>query len=307
MLYTVFVYKLANGKFLLCPTPRQIDNTSLIKSEIPLVTESEFLYSDITLNNRIVDIVETHKDIEAWQIDGLVHMYMHKYGTNNVYGGSYTDNREVSVSDHIKFITEGLRELDDRRDTYNKLKNHTCNHDPANIKTYDRLASLKDAYHIDRNIINELEWLKNCIYQNGTFGLTNGTFGLTNGAFGLTNGTFGLTKYHACINNLRVVHERASKLFNLEQTIYHKKPDLFFDSRVLPYERTVYMYNPTDDDQLEPMIKSFELAIYTMINREDETLFDMEQINIQEERDCNVIRQLKETTLFNRKAATLDH
>jgi hypothetical protein len=67
---------------------------------------------------------------------------------------------------------------------------------------------------------------------------------------------------------------------------------MFFDSRIIPYERTIYMYNSADDDQLEPMIKSFELAIYSMINREDETLFDMEQINIQEERDCYIMRQL---------------
>jgi hypothetical protein len=267
MLYTVLVFKLTDGKLLLCPTPRQLetdDNKSLI-------TESEFLYSDITLNNRIVDMVESHKDIEAWQIDGLVHMYIHKYGTNNVYGGSYTNNIEVSVSDHIKFITEGLIELNQRRDTYNKLKDHACNHDPANIEKYNRLNMLKNAYHIDRNIINELEWLKNCIYQNGTNNLT---------------------RYYACINNLRIVHEKASKLFNLEQTIYNKKPDLYFDSRVLPYERTIWMYDAANDDTLEPIIKSFELAIYTMINREDETLFDMEQINIQEERDCYIMRQL---------------
>ncbi len=264
MSYTVFVFKLADGKMLLCPKIEMDDNKSFI-------TETEFLYSDITLKNRIVELIDTHKNVEAWQIDGLVHMYMHKYGTNNVYGGSYIKNREVSVSDHIKFITEGINELDNRRDVYHKLKDHVCNHDPKNIEKYNRLATLRDAYHIDRNIINELEWLRNCIY---------------------TNGTDNLTKYYSCINNLRIVHERASKLFNLEQTIFHRKPDLFFDSRVLPYERNHVHYEATHDDKLEPMIKSFELAIYTMINREDETLFDMEQVNIQEEIDCDILRQL---------------
>jgi hypothetical protein len=62
-------------------------------------------------------------------------------------------------------------------------------------------------------------------------------------------------------------------------------PNLFFDSRVIKRERTLNKYNCKTDKSLICIIKIFELAIYSLINREDEEIFELNQINLQENKD----------------------
>ena len=62
-------------------------------------------------------------------------------------------------------------------------------------------------------------------------------------------------------------------------------PNVFFDSRVIKGERQNHEYKLENDDQYVCVIKIFELALYTLINREDEYMFELNQINLRENKD----------------------
>lgn len=271
-IYNVYVFELDNAAYLLCPS---IGDCSIL--------ECEFMHPDICSKHRVIKLLDTYCDIEGWQIDGLVHAFMHRYGTNNVYGGSYSklnatsDNIKtadhITTADHIKYMVDGLNKLRERQilcDKYKSSTSMTMDY-KSEIAMYNELISLQSKYHIDRTIIDDIEWLKSVI-------------------IGPT--TVNLERYHNLMKKLSEIYTKAAKLFNLETGLTYSRPDTFFDSRVLPYERNVWNYNVDNDTKLNDVIKNFELAIYTMINREDEVLFDMEQINIDDIQNKYYMQQL---------------
>jgi hypothetical protein len=67
--------------------------------------------------------------------------------------------------------------------------------------------------------------------------------------------------------------------------LFFQNPCTFFDSRVIEEEREHNNYIYESDIALKCVMTVFELAIYSLINREDELIFDMNQILIQENRD----------------------
>ena len=78
--------------------------------------------------------------------------------------------------------------------------------------------------------------------------------------------------------------------------LYFKRPYTFFDKRVILEEREHGKYDLESDAVLPFVIKVFELAIYTLINREDEAIFERDLIDLQENKDKlfikkNVLRQ----------------
>ena len=249
-IYNVYVFELDNSAYLLCPSTGDCS-----------ILECEFMHPEICSKHRVIKLLDTYCDIEGWQIDGLVHAFMHKYGTNNVYGGSYSSNNDVKTADHIKFMAYGLNKLRERQILCDKYKSSTSMSMDykSEIAMYNELMSLQSEYHIDRTIIDDIEWLKSVIAGSTTVNLD---------------------RYHATIKKLSEIYAKAVMLFDLERGWIYSRPDIFFDSRVLPYERTVWNYNVDNDTKLNEVIKKFELAIYTMINREDEVLYDLEQINI---------------------------
>jgi hypothetical protein len=60
---------------------------------------------------------------------------------------------------------------------------------------------------------------------------------------------------------------------------------VFFDGRIIKREREIYKYDYKSDKQLEQVIKVFELAIYSLINREEELYFDLNQVRLRENND----------------------
>jgi len=223
----------------------------------------------------IARLITTHTNIESWQIDGLVHLYMHKFGTNNVIGGSYQwFGQAKSTSEHIKFIVDGLDELNARKEKCRKLLVQDLSADfTSQIRMYDNLVELKSQYHLDRSIIDDLSWLSDLII-NGTYKQEY------------------YTRYEKLMNNLAHICKRAYKLGIVENSYYFPYPRVYFDSRVLPYERGAWNYNYETDTELKQVISTCELAIYTMINREDELLYDIEQIDIDTIRDKLLLQQL---------------
>ncbi len=263
LFYTVFVFELHNGKYLLCPSTD--DCTAL---------ECMFMYA--REQSSIARLVTTHTNIESWQIDGLVHLYMHKYGMNNVIGGSYQRyNLESSTSDKIKFIVNGLEELNARKEKCRKLLIQDLSADfISQIHMYNNLVMLKDQYHLDRSIIDDLSWLSDLIV-NGTYTPDN------------------YNRYDKLMNNLAQICNRAYKLGIVKNSYYFPYPRVYFDSRVLPYERSAWNYNYQLDTELKQVMSTCELAIYTMINREDELLYDIEKIDIDTMKDKLLLQQLQ--------------
>ncbi len=293
--YTVFIFELQNGKYLLCPSD---DDCS--------AQEGLFMYPE-AIAFREPRAVTTVKQVESWQIDGLVHLYMHKYGTNNVIGGSYQAfgpeygrvGKSVSAcgiseatcgiseatcgiseatcgiseatcgisesarcyctSEQIKFITDGLDELNARKEKFRKLGTEsldTIDNYRSQVEMYDNLVQLKDQYHIDRSIIGEIGWLQNLII-NGTY----------------THSDY--YRYNTLMQNLAQICQKAISYEIIEKQYYTHNPRLYFDSQAVHKECAGH----------EVSFEIFEQAIYTLINREDELLYDIEQINIADIRD----------------------
>ncbi len=254
MIYTIFVFELAGNKYLLCPST---DDCSAL--------ECFFMYPEAFREQRLsARLITTHQNIEDWQIDGLVHLYMHKYGTNNVIGGSYTkfgDNH--CTSDHIKFIVDGLEELNNRKEKCRRLQTQDLSADyTTQLSMYNNLVQLKDQYHIDRCIVGELGWLYDLII-NDTYKPEN------------------YCRYNGIMHNLALICKRARKLGIIDSNFHYPYPRAYFDSRVIEHKTC----------DLTQVINTCELAIYTMINREDELLYDMEQIDIDNIRDYVLMQQ----------------
>ena len=87
---------------------------------------------------------------------------------------------------------------------------------------------------------------------------------------------------------LSVTEDAESKIDGLSEglcKLFFTKPYVFFDRRIIKRERELHKYDYNSDKQLEQVIKVFELAIYSLINREEELYFDLNQIQINENKD----------------------
>lgn len=277
LFYTVYVFELHDGKYLLCPST---DDCSAL--------ECMFMYPEA---GNIARLLTTVEQVESWQIDGIVHLYMHKYGINNVIGGSYQRfGQATSTSEQIKFIIDGLEELSARKEICRKL-HQTGNLDSidnykSQIQMYESLVELKNQYHIDRSIICEFGWLQSLIMNgpeiNGSLAWETKTF---RGDF---TKKYDYDRYNTLINNLAQICQKAISYGIIEKKYYTHNPHLLFDSSIFWYERQT--------NNIEPELKIFEQAIYTLINREDELLFDIEQIDIDTIRDKLLYKTI--TSLF---------
>ena len=166
-IYDVYVYKLTNGKYLLYPA--LICNDNCVNDESD--KECAFLYDDYLRNTKIESLEKIKTNIEAWQIDGLVHLYMHLFGIENVRGGRYraailSDETKDAISQSIKYFIDGLDE--DRQEIE---KYHTyaytivSDHDSIDSQyvAYKNLEQRRNNYKVNRNLLNELDWLKRII------------------------------------------------------------------------------------------------------------------------------------------------
>jgi hypothetical protein len=242
---------------------------------------SAFLYPEIVRTNPIVTLHHIEYNVIDWQIDGLVHKYMHEHGVENIRGGRYkhwelTEAEREEISIAIKFFAFDLDEQKSERDRFNEYKQ--MNNDATSLKNalykHETLAKERERYRIDRNIIYELNWLVSIIKNPVEKFLPISD------------------RYNALMTALsnvfkqfeREIEDAREKIQIICELVY-SKPYTFFDCRVIPSERKHSKYKYEEDTMLDAVLKGFELAIYTLINREDETIFEIEYFNVQELKD----------------------
>jgi hypothetical protein len=286
-MYNIYVYKLKHGeKFLLCP--HSADNENVEDNF------SAFLYQEIVQINPIYELDHVVKYSYAhWQIDGLVHKYMHEHGIENVRGGRYkswvlSEAEREEISSAIKFFAFDLDEQKSKRDVFCKYSQ--MNNDITSLKNalynHDTLMKERERYRIDRDIIHELNWLVSIIKNPVEKFLPINP------------------RYNALMTALsnvfkqfeREIEDARDKMQNIICELVFSKPYTFFDCRVIPSEREHSNYNYENDTMIEAALKGFELAIYTLINREDETIFEINDFNVQEIRDRLFIANMESQT-----------
>jgi hypothetical protein len=244
---------------------------------------SAFLYQEIVRDNPRLEL--DHFVMEScvdWQVDALVHTYMHQHGIENVRGGRYkswtlSDTEKEEISDAIKYYAFELEEQKSKRERFHKYLQ--MNNDITSLKNailvYETLCETRRSYQIDRSIIHELNWLLSVIQTPEKKFLRI------------------IERYNSLMVALgnvfkqfeREIPDAKSKLDVPICELVFSKPFTFFDCRVIPSEREHSNYNFESDTAIGDVVKGFELAIYTLINREDEIIFEMEQIDVQELRD----------------------
>lgn len=277
-MYNIYIYKLRDGdKFLLSPhfATHVDDNVE--------VQMSAFLYQEIVETNPIKSFHHVEEGLLGWQVDAFVHTYMHRYGIENVRGGRYkrwalTDAQKDEISNAIKFFAFDLGDL---RIKINKYCEYVkMNDDEVALKnkihSYELLAKERQRFAIDRDIVFELNWLQRIIQTP------------------IEKFLEVQIRYSTLMQDLskvfrqfeREIEDARDKLPNKNICpLVFSKPYTFFDCRVIPTEREHTNYKIGEDVLLSDVIKSFELAIYTLINREDEIAFETESVDIQELRD----------------------
>jgi hypothetical protein len=277
MQYNIYVYELKDGKYLLYP--RVISNYDNF-----CAGEAAFVYQEIVKNNPIKRIIHTHNGLDAWQIDAFVHTYMHNYGIENVRGGRYNTlelSEKEEISKAIKYYTYGLEEQEQRVYQYYEYID-TIVHDPDNYKEkinyYEKTDMERKRFEIDRTIIYDLNWLVRSI-ETGV----DKFFEIKDEYYKLMERLSLIYKQY-----LSVMEDAQSKIDGLSKglcKLFFEKPYVFFDGRIIQREREMHNYDFKSDKQLEQVIKVFELAIYSLINREEELYFDLNQIRINENKD----------------------
>jgi hypothetical protein len=277
MQYNIYVYELKDGKYLLYP--RVISNYDNF-----CAGEAAFVYQEIVKNNPIKRLIHTHNGLDAWQIDAFVHTYMHNYGIENVRGGRYNTlelSEKEEISKAIKYYTYGLEEQEQRVYQYYEYID-TIVHDPDNYKEkinyYEKTDMERKRFEIDRTIIYDLNWLVRSI-ETGV----DKFFEIKDEYYKLMERLSLIYKQY-----LSVMEDAQSKIDGLSKglcKLFFEKPYVFFDGRIIQREREMHNYDFKSDKQLEQVIKVFELAIYSLINREEELYFDLNQIRINENKD----------------------
>jgi len=277
MQYNIYVYELNDGKYLLYPRIiSNYDNWS--------INETGFVYQEIVRNNPIKRLVHIRNGFEAWQIDAFVHLYMHNYGIENVRGGRYNTlelPEKEEISKAIKYFTYGLEEQEHRVYQYYEYID-TIVHDPDNYKekinNYEKTDMERKRFEIDRTIIYNLNWLVRSI-ETGVDNFLK----IKNEYYKLMGQLSLIYKQY-----LSVMEDAQSKIDGLSKglcKLFFEKPYVFFDKRIIKRERELNNYDFKTDKQLEHVIKVFELAIYSLINREEELYFDLNQVRINESKD----------------------
>lgn len=279
MLYNIYVYELNDGKYLLYP--RVISNYDNF-----CIGEAAFIYQEIVKNNQIKQLVCVQNNLEAWQIDAFVHLYMHNHGVKNVRGGRYNTlelPEKDEISDAIKYFTYGLEEQERRVYQYYEYLD-TIVHDPDNyrekINNYEKTDLERKRFEIDRTIIYDLKWLIRSIEEG-----VDKFFEISDDYYKLMDQLSLVYKKY-----LNVMEDAQTKIDGLCKdydvcTLFFDKPYVFFDKRIIMSEREANNYDFKTDKQLDCVIKIFELAIYSLINREEELYFDLNQIRIKETKD----------------------
>ena len=284
MPYNIYVYELKDGKQLLYPKV-ELDN------DVFGMNECAFVYQEIVKNNPIVRLNRIQEGVESWQVDGYVHTYMRKHGVENVRGGRYntlllSESAKSEISEAIKFFSYGLEQQEHRVYQYYECREnieYDVDYYRKMIKQYEETQMERKKYEIDRTIRYDLNWLNQIVVNGGVK------------FFEIKNNYDKLMASLATVYEqyLRVGEDARTKIDRIHELygdcakceLFFQNPCTFFDSRVIQEERDHNKYDYALDTKFKCVMTVFELAIYSLINREDELFFDLNQFLIQEIRD----------------------
>lgn len=278
-MYDIYVFK-GDDRFFLyprCSNDSNRENENIIK----ILIECKCLYR---LENKTLEFCEKIECVPHTQIDGMVIFWMSKEGIDHVRGGSFadpvlSDSTKEYISKQIKYMNYDLekndmyiKKLQDPIDISFSLlpqQIEKCKNTQCKIEKYYPVVSIEN-----------LEWLRNMIDTS-----LSGTWKFAQI----------IDKYNALMKQMATLYKQY-KDFTVDADVqwvedvpYLSSPHIYFDARVIPEERARY----TRDDKDAEVFKTYELMIYTLINRTDEMKFDIQDFDIEwEEFRYNYCKQL---------------
>lgn len=286
LLYNIYVYGLNDGKLLMYPKLQWDINDSMQS----YADECSFLYQEIVENNQIVKTEYVKENVASWEIDAFIHTYMCRHGIENVRGGRYnkkilSESAKEEISNAIKYFTFGLDNQNQRGKIYHEYeKNIDCEEIyRENIQKYENINSQRMRYQINRNVVYDINWLSRIIENEAPV-----FFEIRDRYNNIMNQLSTIYKQYLNViedarEQIDVLHLQYNNCVKCENLF--TVPNLFFDCRVIKRERDKCKYTYNSDKSLICIIKIFELAIYSLINREDEEIFELNKINLQENKD----------------------
>jgi hypothetical protein len=292
--YDVYIYRLTNSTYVIYPAIDAVNPEN----------ECRFAYWEWFGCADIECLILIHQNVEGYQIDGIVHQYMHEHGIEKVRGGKYVakyldDSVKETISESIKYFTYKAEKNTTIAKKYTAIfTDIDKNLIEVQYKIYNELENQRKKCAIDHSLVEELEWLAEIVRNP------------VQRFFDIQN------RYYCLMRELGHLYEKYIQMVEdaprLIGTIYKKysnqietmglvliveeqlrNPVLYFDSRVIWEERMrgTPVFNPRD----ELVFDIFTLVIYTFINREDELLFEMSYIDIEHIRNMNRLSMIKQT------------
>jgi hypothetical protein len=259
-------------------------------SKQSFVNECAFVYQEIVENNQIIATEYVKENVASWEIDAFIQTYMCRHGIDNVRGGRYnkktlSDAAKDEISNAIKYFTFGLDNQNKRGKIYHEYEKNIDSEEiyRENIQKYEKLNSERMRYEINRNVVYDINWLSRIIENE-----VSDFFEINDKYDNIMNQLSTIYKQYLNViedarEQIDMIHLQYNNCVKCENLF--TVPNLFFDSRVIKRERTLNKYNCKTDKSLICVIKIFELVIYSLINREDEEIFELNQINLQENKD----------------------
>jgi len=293
--YILYVVLLENDNIFL--------HASIEKDYTKIMIECEVLndFAKIHKPIAVTDMVEIGQDFSL--IDINVKKYMREYGMEHVRGGSYC---AVKLPSYLKFslhaefktisnysneYTKNIRGIfdieasEDEEFLQKELQKYTFSKN-----NYDLCKYIKDEngeiYEIDRDIINELQWIIEKIRSiqslNKDLQIYENENGIslykswTSGDVMSTHAYFELSqenknKYKYILNKIKGVIQLYFKLYEDDEYLVNK----YREKKTIVDENVFNISNYIDSTYIEELIKNTELFVYTIINRFDEFEFDM--------------------------------
>ena len=286
--YDIYIYQLTNGKYLLYPTNNGFSEDTVKK-------ECRFIYYECLRNTQIESLVKIKVNIDACQIDGIVHLYMHLFGIDNVRGGQYKratipDDIKEYISQSIKYFTNDLDEDEQHIIKCQNYENREITEIYNLYREYNRLIQELDKYSTNQQCTNQQCTNQQCTNQQLLIELK----WLADIIKTPVPKFFDIeTRYYKLMKELGNIYKRYINIFEFSSreiaSIYKGKcdnwveehlrtPVLYLDSRVIFEERIRETNDFTKKDKI--ILDIYNMIVYSFINREDEILFELSQIDI---------------------------
>ena len=223
--YTIYVLQLENNKWFLYITQE--------KKHENVIYEALTLY-DFVKTYPPIQIYESFKTTDFFEINTLTKKYMTWIGIENVRGGIYSDEflpdyLLKSLELEINFVEENKINRSAIFNLISNRENVTIEDYQNRVNSYANLVS-KGYNIITRDIITDIEWLQNKIENFENNPKKNGIVKVEQ----QTN-----ERYKKVLRGLEIINNYYYKLdedlIKVEETIYIKYPKFTFDNFIYHY------------------------------------------------------------------------